>query len=392
MRFEKWARLLILVLPMATGCAGFWDPATSSSSGGCTTNCSTATGGDFYILNAGSSPAIVGNSIVSGKLTGVSGSPWSVPSTPYAMAMSPNGAHLYVSTIAGVYVYPVTGGSLGSYAQVSQDATALALQVDNSGSWLIEAQQATGGVTMAAVPLNSSGGDNGAEQTATYSITNASVQTGKIAIAADNKFIFVALGTGGAIAVPFNSGVSTTTNPFSSTAYTIPVVKSGGSALSVGVDPSSRLFYVGESLADSAGTSGGLLAYNYSTLGGALTQATGSPVATGGLAPNSILPNADGSYVYVASGQGTSSDGVISSFAVTASNTTYSIAAGSTLTAGLQPFALAMDSSGTFLLDVNSLGGPYFASYTFDATTAGKLDVQIVSNTGASPQAIVAAP
>lgn len=381
------------VVPFACGCAGFWDPPAGSSSGGCSTNCTTASSGNFYILNSGTSPGIVGESIVSGKLTSISGSPWTVPSTPYAMALSPSGNYLYVSSIAGVYVYPISGGALGNYAQVSQDVTALAIQVDNSGAWLIEALGTNGGVTMAAVPLNTStGASTGAEQTVTYTISNAAVQSGKIAMSADNKFVFVALGAGGAIAVPFSAGVSSGGNPIGNTAFTIPVVNSAGSTLSVAADPGNRLFYVGESLANSAGTSGGLLAYNYSTLGGTLTQASGSPIATGGLAPNTILTNGSGSYVYVGSGAGTGTAGMIASFAVTASGTNYTIAAGSSTTAGIQPFSLAIDSSGTFLLGVNSLGGPYFSSYTFDATTAGKLDVQILANTGASPQAIVAIP
>jgi hypothetical protein len=393
MKLGRWAWLICLVIPSLTGCDSFWTPLSPTPSGGCTTNCTTASSGNFYILNAGTSPAIVGQSIVTGKLTAISGSPWTLAGSPFAIAISPGGNFLYASTIAGVYVYPISGGALGKYAQVSQDVTALAIQVDATGTWLIEALQATGGVTLAAIPLNSStGGSIGAAQTVSFNITNAAVQGGKIALSSDNKFVFVALGAGGAIAVPFNAGVNTGQQPFGNTAFTIPVLKTGGSALSVAVDPGLRLFYIGETLANSTGDSGGLRAFNYASLGGTLKQASGSPIAAGGLAPNSILPAGAGDYVYVANGQGTTTSGNIASFAVTGTDGAYTIAAGSSIGAGQQPISLAEDSTSTFLLGVNNLGGPFFSSFTFNATTAGKLDIQIVANTGNAPQAIVAAP
>src|SRR6185437_16000103 len=107
MKLANWATLLLIALPLVAGCDAFWNPPSSSNgNGGCTTGCTTASSGNFYILNSGTSPGIVGDSIVSGKLTGIPGSPWSLPSTPLAMSMAPNGKFLYVSTISGVFVYP----------------------------------------------------------------------------------------------------------------------------------------------------------------------------------------------------------------------------------------------------------------------------------------------
>jgi hypothetical protein len=393
MTIAKRALLLLMAASVLAGCAHFWE-APSSSGGGCTTNCTTATSGDFYILNSGTTPEVAGESIVSGKLTALSGSPWHVPTTPYAMAMTPNGKFLYVSAQGGVYVYPISGGTLGSPGQVSSDTSALAIEVDTSGAWLIEALQVTGGVTFAAVPISSSSGAaNGTEVTSNYGVTNAAVQQGQTVISKDDKNVFAALGAGGAIVVPFNAGAAAGTSPFGTTATVIPVSNPSGSALSVAVDPSNRLFYVGETLANSAGNSGGLLAFNYSSLGSStLTQASGSPIASGGLAPRFILPSTGGGFVYVGNGQGTSSAGNIAGFSVTASGAAYTIAAGSTVAAGTQPYGLAEDSTGTFVLAVNTLGSPYFNAYTFDSTTPGTLDAQITGNTGAAPIAIAAAP
>jgi 6-phosphogluconolactonase len=386
------AALLLAAVVYLAGCKGFWDAPGSSSSGGCTTNCTTATSGGFYILNSGTTPQIVGQAIVSGKIASISGSPWGLSATPFAMAMSPNGSFLYVSTSLGVFVYPVNNGTLGTAATISQDSTALALRVDPSGNWLIEALQTTGSATIAAIPISSTTGlATGAELTANYNLSNASVQNGEIAISPDDTNVFVALGAGGVIVVPFNASAAAGVVPFSNSAKVIPVTNSGASSLSVAVDPGNHLFYVGQTLANSSANSGGLFVYNYSSLtASALTQATGSPIASGGLAPNAILPLPGGSYVYVANGHGTGTTGTIDSFSISSNGSAYTIAAGSSVAAGLQPVGLVEDSTDTFLLAVNSLGGPYFSSYTFDATTAGKLDAQVVANTGTTPLAIVA--
>jgi hypothetical protein len=313
------------------------------------------------------------------------------------MAMAPNGSFLVVSSTSGVFAYPITNGKLGTATVVSTDQ-AYGIQVDATDSWLVEALQGNGGVTLGAVPIvSTTGANNGSEQTVSFTVANAAVQPNRLVISGDNSNIFVALGSGGTIVVPFNANPTAGTSPFGTSpkATTIAVANSSGSALSVAVDPSTtpRLFYIGETLANSAGNSGGLRAFNYSSLGGsALTQATGSPIASGGLAPNFILPIASGDDVYVANGTGTSTAGNIAGFAVTASGTTYSLTAGSTVAAGVQPLGLAEDSSSTFVLAVGSLGSPYFDAYTFDTTTIGQLDSQITSSTAANSVAIVAKP
>jgi hypothetical protein len=387
--------MLLLAAPLLAGCANFWQAPGTATSPGCTTNCTTATSGNFYILNAGTTPQIVGESIVSGKLTTLSGSPWTVTGSPYSITMAPNGNFLCVSSTSGVFAYPISGGSLGTATVVSQDP-AYAIQVDATSSWLVEAFPVTGGggVTFGAVPISSTNGANaGSELTASFTVANSAVQPNRMVLSGDNSNIFLALGTGGTIVVPFNS---TTPFPSGTRAATIPVSNTAsGAALSVAVDPGKapRLFYIGETLANSAGNSGGLRAFNYSSLGSsALTQASGSPIASGGLAPSFLLPISSGGYVYVANGAGTSTAGNIAGFAITASSSTYTVATGKTVAAGVQPLGLAEDANDTFVLAVASQGSPYFDSYTFDTTTTGQLDTQIVSTTAASSIAIVAAP
>jgi hypothetical protein len=390
MKIGNWARLLLSAAPLLAGCGDFWQAPGSTSSGACTTNCTTASSGDFYILNSGTTPEIAGESIASGTLTAISGSPWTLSGAPYSIAIAPNGNFLCVSTTSGVFAYPIANGKLGSATVVSSDQ-AYAIQIDATNSWLIEAMPATGGVIFGAVPISTTTGAlTGIEQNVSFAVPNAALQTNKMVISLGNNYIFAALGAGGTIVVPFSSS-----SPFPSgiSASTLAVANTGGVALSVAVDPAGRLFYIGETLANPAGTSGGLRAFTLSSLSGSsLTQATGSPIASGGLAPNFILPNATGSYVFVANGAGASTAGNITGFAVTASGSTDSLATGSTVAAGIQPLGLAEDSTGTFVLAVGSAGSPYFDAYTFDSTTTGKLDSQITSTTSAGSIAIVAAP
>jgi hypothetical protein len=206
-------------------------------------------------------------------------------------------------------------------------------------------------------------------------------------ISPDNNYIFLALGQGGTIVLPFNASAASGASPFGTSPSPILIpVANGGSALSVAVDPSSRLFYIGETLGDTAGTSGGLRAFNYSSLP-SLSEISSSKIASGGLAPTIILPVTTPDYVYVANGVGN-----ITGFAVSGSRSSYTLTTGSTVSAGAQPAGMAEDSTGSYIFEVGSTGSPYFDAYTFDSTTTGQLDSQVTSTSAATSIAIVAAP
>lgn len=402
-RTGKWLYICLAAVPFLAGCAGFWNPATTTTTttSSCTTNCTTDSSSDFYILTVGASPEIAGEVFNSGTLTAIPGSPWSLATlgTPFAMAFNSSGSDLYVSTTAGVYVYPITNGALGTATAVDgTDLSALAIAVD--GSWLVEAIQEIGTsvVTFNAVPLNSTGGDNGTSQAAPFSATAGSptVVPGKMAVSPDGKDIFVALGTGGVVIFPFNASAAATANPFGSQGFVVPVQNSGSSARSVAVDLGESLYYIGETDVTSAGGSGAICAYLYSSIGSTPTLATSAPVAAGGSAPNFILPvgssASSGAELYVADGAGLTAAGDIASFSVSGSDTTWTITAGSsTVAAGTQPISLAEDTTGVFLLDVNQVGNPGLSTYTF-GTTTGSLTAQPTADTGASPQQILALP
>jgi hypothetical protein len=369
------------------------------STSGAACPATATTSGNFYILNNGAPAQIFGESIVSGTVTPISGSPWSLAGigTPYSIAIAPNGNFLYVSTDTGVWLFSITNGALGAAVEVDNvNLSVYAVQVDTTDSWLIEAIQTTGGVALNALPIDATTGEGDTTRSASsasYGFTTGSVKYGQLAISQDDNYAFVALGAAGAAVFPFNAN-----SPFPSGTVPVNVVQpvhSGGGALSVAVDPSAtpRMFYVGESLANSADNGGALRVFNYSTIGNqaGLTQATGSPIATGGTAPNFILPVTSPDYIYVAAGNPSGTAGNIAGFAVSTSGATYTVAAGPVAQVGTQPVGLALDGTGSFVLEVQT-GTPYFDSFTFDATTTGKLDPGVTSTTAANPIAIVAAP
>jgi len=369
------------------GCKGFWNlpPSTTPSN---PTTPTTLSSGVFYVLDQ-TTKQVVGYAITSGTLGAISGGTQTLSAAPFSIAVAPNGGFLYVGTVNGIYLFTIgSGGALSTGNGGAPISTDIPAAMAISGSWLVDAfNVSTGSVQMNAIPIDASlgtyTGPGGAPPSQTFTVANAVVK--QMVLSPDSANLFVALGTGGTIVVPFASGNA---NPLGATATTIPVANSGGSALSVAVDPSTtpRLFYIGETLA--VGASGGLRAFNYSPLGSAtLTEATGSPIASGGLSPNAILPLANGDYVYIANGTGSTSAGNIAWFPITATGTAYTIATGKTVTSGIQPSGLAEDSTSNFVLAVSTggttnSGDPDLEAYTM---SSGALTAALTRATGTDP-------
>ena len=384
MKIGKWARILLAAAPLLAGCKGFWDaPATTT-----TTTTSTLSSGIFFVLNQGTHQ-IAAYSIVSGVLTPATGSPFTVAAAPYSVAISPSGNLMYVGTSLGIYLYSIGSGgalTLANSSSVISSDVATTMQVDSTGAWLLEAGPNL--ADLIAVPVSPTTGIPSATIEQKIQLPAATVQ--QLVLSQDNTHIFVALGSAGTEEVVFAAANAA---PFGNVTN-IPIVNTAGAAVSVAVDPQNRLFYVGETAATSSTNSGGLRVFNYNTL----TEVSGSPYATGGLAPYSIAPTNHGTnsgdYVYVANRNVSgNTSGNISGFAITTTGTTYSLTANaSTASTGTTPLSLTEDSTGNYLLVVDSGGSPDLEAYIFDTTTAGKLDSTISSSTGTDPvQAVVVA-
>ncbi|HLY43039.1 MAG TPA: hypothetical protein VKR52_17635 [Terracidiphilus sp.] len=371
---RKWAPLIMMSVLLIAGCKGFWDAPAGSSGGGGTT---TASSGIFYVANVAASQ-IVGYSIDSGVVTALTGSPYAVPAAPVAMTVAPDNSFLYASTVTGIYVYTIASNGALTLANggspISSDP-AQSMQVDATDSWLIEV--VSGSPNVYAIALNPSTGGTASSTEQFAALPNSAVQ--QVAISPDNLHVFVAMGAGGTEVLPFTA---TNKDPLGAVGN-IPVVNAAGAALSVAVDPSSRLFYIGETAATAGSNTGGLRVFDMSTF----KEITGSPFASQGLAPYSILPISTGDYVYAVNRQVSgSSTGVIAGYAITSTNSVYSLTAlGSTFAGGTNPQAIVEDNTGTFVLITDFGGNPDLKGYTFDTTNAGYLDAVISSATGTDP-------
>lgn len=363
----------------------------SKSSGTCSASNGTGSG-NFYVLNQ-QTKQIVGYNISSGVLNRINGSPYTLSSAPYSIAISPNRNFLYVGTATGIFLYTMSSNgqlTLANNSNVISQDIATTMQIDSTGQWLLEAGPNL--KELLAIRINSSTGVplSGTEQ---FTLL-PSADVHQLVISPDNAHVFVALGANGTQDVTFAAGQA---SPFGST-FNIPTLNGAGSALSVAVDPSNRLLYIGETAALSPpGNTGGLRVIDYNTL----VEIAGSPFGSGGLSPIAILPLPyganKGSLVFVANRNVSgSSTGLIQGFTVSNSGSTFSLAAVSSGAAGgVTPVGMVQESQANYLLVVNSGGNPDLQAFTFDSTTPGKLNEAFNSATGTDPvvvSAIAAAP
>jgi 6-phosphogluconolactonase len=383
MNIKTWARLLLVVAPILSGCKGFWDVKSGSGGG------NGSASGVFYVLNQ-KTAEIGGFSFATGStsLTAVTNSPFALGAVvPFTMAISSNGGFLYVSTAAGIYVYSVNGSTgeltLQNNKGVISSDPAFTMAVDPSGGWLLEA--VSGVNTVNAIPLDATTGlvlTGANEQTVSLPAGATAVQQiTTTRSGATNPYVFVAMGTTGTAVIPFTS--SSSGNPFGTVKSFTPKNTTGGDT-TVAVDLTRPLLYVGETVAVSGSNPGGLRVFTIGANATPLTEVSGSPYATAGIGPSAILPTTN--YVYVANkAVSGSNNGNITGFAITLTGTVYSLTSVSTISAGVSTVGLAEDSKGTYVLAVNQSGSPDLSAFTFDTTTPGKLDAYASRATGTDP-------
>jgi len=318
---------------------------------------------------------------------------------PLAMAISPNAGFLYVSTGGGVFAYSISSSGALTLLNDSQPISSdlpTAIAVDGSSSWLLESTSGSG--VLNAVPVSSSTGILDSTRTQqTVNLPNTILtQIVSSSGNATNPYVFVGMGLGGTAVIPFTA--ASTSNPFG-TVVRIPTISSSGGATAVAVDPTNRLLYVAETAAVSGTQTGGLRVF---TIGAnsSMKEVSGSPYKTGGTGPSAILATPDGNFVYVAnkavSGSG---NGNISGYPIVSSGGVYSLGTLiNTIATGVGTVGLAEDNTKTYVLAVNSSNSnssPDLNTYTFDATTTGKLNAGATAATGTDPvqaTAIAAVP
>jgi 6-phosphogluconolactonase (cycloisomerase 2 family) len=225
----------------------------------------------------------------------------------------------------------------------------------------------------------------GATYTATYTITApvspvAVPSQIDVALVSSGEYVFVALGTGGTLVIPFNTSTGVQS---AGTQYGQPAGSSVYLAnVALAVNSSTSVLYVVST--DTSSQNGAITAYSISANGsnGPLTTLASGATA---FLPTAVVLNSAGTDIYVANQASNS----ISAFNTTASGGTLPLLY-TTSGLGYVPTGLAVDRSGDYLLAIANGGGPDLTMYSYDATTVGKLDVAASTATGSDPTAAVA--
>jgi 6-phosphogluconolactonase len=372
---QLWVAVAVaVVLPLFTGCSGFFPPINNGGGGG------GSTGNRVYVANqtAGSIGAFtIGTA---GTLTAVNNSPVAAGYKPLSMVVTPSNALLYVGAATGVFVYFINSdGSLTTPSTGSQPAGvfATAMAVSPDGQWLIVLDGTTQQLDIFQIN-SSTGALTSVTAPATYSITSGVWQPSDLRISADGTLIFAALGTAGDVVFTFNA-----TTGVAASSQSLATGNTATGDFGLAVSAKTTYLYIARS-----GTNGGVAVYSIGS-GGLLTPVTGTPFAAGSGTFSVALDNT-GTYVYAAN----RTDGTISGYTIVPGTTTAALSLtslnGSPYASGAGAQALGADATGKFLFAVAVGGSPDLTMYSFDIAVPGKLDPATSVATGVDPAGAVA--
>ncbi|MGC1870667.1 MAG: beta-propeller fold lactonase family protein [Acidobacteriaceae bacterium] len=357
-----------IVLIGTTGCTGFFIPvcqANNDCGGGTGTYSSYA-----YVANA-TTGTLTGFPVPTATFTTLTGTSYTLGTTPTALAATPSGAFLYVATLAGsIFVYTIgTNGALtigNGGSPVVQALYPTWMTIDPSGNWLFVVSKSS--PQLLIFQINTSTGV--ITQSSQGTVALSSGNPTQVYVTPNNQYVYIGLGPGGTDGFTFNSS----TGAVSGKVHLAPL--NGASDNSFAADNDSAYLFVGE-----AGT--GIRSLAIGT-GGGLTEVTGSPFASQ-LGPQSIVVDPTNAYVYVAN----RTANVITGYTLGTDGTLKPLST-SPFSTGSTPNAMSLDSTGTYLFVVNSGGSPDMQVFSFDATTGGKLDSVTSVATGTDPTGAVA--
>jgi 6-phosphogluconolactonase len=360
---------------LLAGCGDFFNKDTGGGGGG-------STGSYTYVGTQ--SGVLVGYSVsTTGALATLSGSPNQFATAGInSLAVTPANTFLYAG-VSGIGVYGLGIASTGVTTLINttapvQDVAPSALTIDPSGKYVLVAGLADGVPAVGEYLINSDGTlteVTGSPISITFKsgtdTSNASVTN--IAVAPNSSYVFVTLGQLGVAPLPFNTSGSLSAN----TVILGPNAPSGiaNQDLGLAVNPTSTALFVGE-------TNAGVRVF---TIGAnsTFTEIGGSPFKAGGQ-PRSLAFDGTGDFLYVAN----ATDNAISGYSVLASGTLTAITGSPFSSVGAQPQALALDQSKKFLLSANLGRNPDLQLFSFDSTTAGKLDPAATATNAATAATI----
>ncbi|NYF90631.1 beta-propeller fold lactonase family protein [Tunturiibacter empetritectus] len=369
--FGRWAVVgVALMLPVFTGCTGFFPPVDNSGGGG-----TGAGGNQVYVVNQ-TTKSVSGFAVGTGTLTAVSNSPIALGSQPFAEVVTPNNAFLYIAGQASLSLYLInSNGSLSAptAGAVPSLVTAASLAVSPDGQWLIALDSFTQQLDI--YQINSTTGALTDVGSPTY-VLHAGAGTwhpSMVKVSPDGTLIFAALGTGGDVVFTFDTATGTAVQ-----SQSLANVDASTGDVGLAIDPKTAYLYIARS-----GTSGGVAVYTIGS-GGVLNSVTGSPFAAGN-GTMSVVLDSTGTYAYAAN----RTDGTISGYTIVAGTTPAALSltplSGSPYKSGASVQSLGIDRTGKYLLAASVGGSPDLTMYSFDITTPGKLDAATSIATDTDP-------
>lgn len=360
------------------GCGDFFNKNGGGGGGGGSTGSYTYVGTQSGIL---ASYAVS----TSGALTSLSGSPYQLSTAAInALTVTSNNSFLYAG-VAGIGVYGLSINSgtgvttlLNNNAVLVADVSPLAMTIDPSGKYLLVAGLANGAPAVGEYVINTDGtlsAVTGSPVSITFpaGTDTSGVNITSIAVAPNSSYIFVSLGQLGIAPLAFTTGGAITQN----TVILQPRTSSGiaNQDLGLAVNATSTALFAGE-------TNVGVRVFTIAA-SSKFTEITGSPFKAGGQ-PRALAFDGTGDFLYAAN----ATDNTISGYSVLASGTLTALSGSPFSSVGSQPQALALDKSKKFLLEANLGGSPDVQLFSFDATTAGKLNPGATASNASQASAI----
>jgi 6-phosphogluconolactonase len=358
-----------LMLPVFTGCSGFFPPIDNSGGG-------TGTGGtgDFVYIANGTTSSLGGFTVGTGTLTAINGLPSALGYVPQALVVTPNNSFLYVAGTSSISLYfinsngAVSAPSAGAQ-QVVVSATSLVVSPD--GQWLIALDGQTQQLDI--YQINSSTGALTLSSNAPYTVGSGTWIPTSLKVSPNGALIFAALGTGGDAIFTFN----TVTGLATSSTY-LATNNTQTSDNGYAIDSTSTYLYIARS-----GVNGGVAVYTIGT-GGTLNPVAGSPFAAGN-GTFSLAMDSTGTYVYAANRL----DNNISGYTIVPATATAAFSLtplkGSPYLSGVSVQSLGLDNTGKYLLAGAIGGSPDLTMYSFDIAVPGQLDPATSAATAVDP-------
>ena len=363
--WSRWlAGMVCSSVLLLAGCGDFFSKDSGSGGGGNTVGSYTYVGTQTGVLTSYAVSS-------TGALSTLAGSPYQLSSAAInSLAVTPANGFLYAGVAgAGVFGLGINSGSgvptLINTSALVQDVAPIAVVVDPSGKFLLVAGLADGAAAVGEYAINSDGtlsevGGSPVSITFPQNTDTTNLSVSGIAVAPNSSYVFVTLGQLGVAPLPFNTSGGLSGN---NAVLILPKATSNISNqdLGVAVNSTSSALFVGE-------TNVGIRVFTIGS-NSAFTEISGSPFSAGGQ-PRALAFDSTGDYLYAAN----ASDNTISGYSVLASGSLTPLSGSPFSSVGSQPNALVLDQSKKFLIEANIQGSPDVQIFSFDATTAGKLD------------------